>query len=70
MARAYTHHDITFERTVTQRQTVTIKSIDAALDEATQQTIARQLAATRLKAHWETTETTEPEIVELEEIGA
>lgn len=61
--RVFTHINITFERTVTQRQTVTIP-VDPGLDAETQHSVAQQLARQRLKTKWETVTESEPEEIE------
>ena len=60
--RTFAHVAVTFQRTVTEQQTVDV-AVDAGLDAATQQVVAKQLAPARLKAKWEATETTDAEIV-------
>lgn len=65
MAREFAHVDVTFQRQVTQQQTVTVKSIDAALPRDLQQQVARSLAEERIKDKaWENTEVGEVSIVE------
>lgn len=64
MAREFAHVDVTFQRQVTQQQTVTVKSIDAALPRDLQQQVARSLAEDRIKDKWENTEVGEVSIVE------
>jgi hypothetical protein len=64
--RTFQHVVVTFQRSVTEQQTVTV-AVDPRLDESTRQAVARQLAPSRLKAKWDTFEMTASEIVDVEE---
>ena len=54
MARQYNHTDVTFERTITQQQIVTVAT-PVGLSDGIAQQMAEELAGTRLKStQWKT----------------
>jgi hypothetical protein len=70
MPRVFKKIEVTFERQVVERQAVTV-AVDPELDEPTQHSVARQLAAARLKdAGWEPVKIEKAGIVEAGKKGA